>query len=87
MKQLWQYIKNPQENCSYDFSIRAMAFSALLCLLVPLLFKFLTTAMFVMAGIEIPALTSDIGCFTMALCNLLRSCKNPWLYSIWICTN
>ena len=59
MKQLWQYIKNPQENCSYDFSIRAMAFSALLCLLVSLLFKFLTTAMFVMAGIEIPALTSD----------------------------
>lgn len=32
MKQLWQYIKNPLEYCSYDFSIRTMLSSAILCL-------------------------------------------------------
>lgn len=59
MKVLWQYIRNPQENCSYDFSVRAISFSALLCLLVPLLFKFLTATVFVMSGVDIPTLTSD----------------------------
>lgn len=55
MKQLWQYIKNPQEYCSYDFSVRAM----LLCLIVPLLFKVLTVSSFVLAGVDLPAMTSD----------------------------
>lgn len=59
MKQLWQYIKNPQENCSYDFSVKAILLSALLCLIVPLLFKVLTVSVFVLAGVDLPAMTSD----------------------------
>ena len=59
MKALWQYIKNPQENCSYDFSIKAILLSALLCLIVPLLFKVLTVSVFVLAGVDLPAMTSD----------------------------
>ena len=59
MKQLWQYIKNPQESCSYDFSVKAILLSALLCLIVPLLFKVLTVSVFVLAGVDLPAMTSD----------------------------
>lgn len=59
MKALWQYIKNPQENCSYDFSVKAILLSALLCLIVPLLFKVLTVSVFVLAGVDLPAMTSD----------------------------
>ena len=59
MKQLWQYIKNPQENCPYDFSIRVMLLSVILCLFVPLFFKVLTAAVFVIAGVDLPAMTSD----------------------------
>ena len=59
MKQLWQYIKNPLEYCSYDFSVRAILLSALLCLIVPLLFKVLTVSAFVLAGVGLPAMTSD----------------------------
>ena len=59
MKQLWQYIRNPQEYCSFDFSIRAMLLSALLCLIVPLLFKVLTVSAFLLAGVDLPAMTSD----------------------------
>ena len=59
MKQLWQYIKNPLEYCSYDFSVRAILLSALLCLIVPLLFKVLTVSAFVLSGVDLPAMTSD----------------------------
>lgn len=59
MKQLWQYIKNPLEYCSYDFSAKAIPLSALLCLIVPLLFKVLTVSAFVLAGVDLPAMTSD----------------------------
>lgn len=59
MKALWQYLKHPQENCSYDFSARAMLISALLCLLVPLLFKFLTATLFVVSGVDIPSISPD----------------------------
>lgn len=59
MKQLWQYIKNPLEYCSYDFSVKAILLSALLCLIVPLLFKVLTVSVFVLAGVDLPAMTSD----------------------------
>lgn len=59
MKALWQYIKNPQENCSYDFSVKAILLSVLLCLIVPLLFKVLTVSVFVLAGVDLPAMTSD----------------------------
>ena len=59
MKQLWQYIKNPLEYCSYDFSIRTMLSSAILCLLVPLFFKVLTASVFIIAGVDLPAMTSD----------------------------
>lgn len=59
MKALWQYLKHPQEHCSYDFSARAMLISALLCLLVPLLFKLLTATLFVVFGVDIPSLSSD----------------------------
>ncbi len=55
MKQLWQYIKNPQEHCSYDFSVKAMLLSAMLCILVPLLFKVLTASVFVFAGVDLMA--------------------------------
>ncbi len=59
MKQLWQYIKNPQEHCSYDFSVRAMLLSTMLCILAPLLFKVLTASVFVFAGVDLPAMISD----------------------------
>ena len=59
MKQLWQYIKNPQENCPYDFSVRVMLLSVMLCLLVPLFFEVLTASVFVIAGVDLPAMTSD----------------------------
>ena len=52
MKQLWQYIKNPQENCPYDFSVRVMLLSVILCLLVPLFFEVLTASVFVIAGVD-----------------------------------
>ena len=59
MKALWLYIKNPQGNSSYDFSVKAILLSALLCLIVPLLFKVLTVSVFVLAGVDLPAMTSD----------------------------
>ena len=59
MKALCQYIKNPQENCYYDFSIKSILLSVLLCLIVPLLFKVLTVSVFVLAGVDLPAMTSD----------------------------
>lgn len=59
MKQLWQYIKNPLEYCSYDFRVKAILLSALLCLIVPLLFKVLTVSAFVLSGVDLPAMTSD----------------------------
>lgn len=59
MKQLWQYIKTPQENCPYDFSVRVMLLSVILCLLVPLFFEVLTASVFVIAGVDLPAMTSD----------------------------
>ena len=59
MKQLWQYIRNPQENCPYDFSVRVMLLSVMLCLLVPLFFEVLTASVFVIAGVDLPAMTSD----------------------------
>ena len=55
MKQLWQYIKNPQENCPYDFSVKVMLLSVMLCLLVPLFFEVLTASVFVIAGVDLPA--------------------------------
>ena len=59
MKQLWQYIKNPQENCPYDFNVRVMLLSVMLCLLAPLFFKVLTVSVFVIAGVDLPAMISD----------------------------
>lgn len=65
MKQLWQYIKNPQENCPYDFSLRTMLLSVMLCLFVPLFFKILTVSVFVIAGVDLPAMTSDKSVFPL----------------------
>lgn len=59
VKQLWEYLKNPKEFCSYDFSVRTMPLSAILCLLVPLFFKVLTASVFVITGVDLPAMTSD----------------------------
>lgn len=59
MKQLCKYFKSPQENRPYDFSVRAMLLSAVLCLFVPLFFKVLVASVFILAGVEVPATTAD----------------------------
>ena len=88
MKQLWQYIKNPQENCPYDFSVRVMLLSVMLCLSVPLFFEVLTASVFVIAGVDLPAMTSDksvlplcflIQYFGKFLPKILRNCLNLFI--------
>ncbi len=59
MKQLWEYFKNPQEFGSYDFSVRTMLLSAILCLFVPLFFKVLIASVLIIAGVDAPAMTAD----------------------------
>lgn len=59
MKTFWQYIKNPQEDCPYDYNIRTILLSTFLCLVIPLLCKFLTATSFVLMGIDLPLIASN----------------------------